>query len=757
MPTDVAVNLSWDRIGRGVRGVVKAEANGQTIAVDKIDILKEAERERFIKSLAGQANPVEPEAIRTGLLELAARTLAENEQANAHPRDLGSRYQFKDGNLCQTVATQWGGEIDLPIANFDPEIVEEIVRDDGVEQSRRFTVRGVLGSGHEMPEVEISAEELVRSEWPLVRWGTQAILFAGTGNKDHLRAAIQFRSNEVTQRIVRTHTGWVEGESGWLYLHSGGAIGRDGPDPGTSVELPPELARYRFDAIPEGDSLIRSVQASLDLARELAPDHVMLPLLATAYRAVMPGGDFGAHAVGPTGSFKTELAALLMQHWGADFRAKSLPANWSSTSNFLEGLAFAAKDALLVVDDFCPVGTATDVARLHKDADRLFRAQGNRSGRQRLRQDGSLKPARPPRGIILSTGEETPKGPSLRARLLIIEVKRDDVDTARLTTCQIDAAEGLYAGALAGFIRWVAGRFDAAQAELRSDAARLREDLGARIGDDQHRRTPVQMADLVAGFRLFLRFAVEVRALTTPVAENLESRCVAALLGIVAEQADQQEAGDPCRRFLSLIRSIVSSGRAHLAGADGREPEQPGSCGWRAHPVPGQISPTWQPQGRLIGWVDGLDLYLNSETVFAECQRLAGDQGDHLAIERETLHRRLKERGFLVSTDERRKKILIRKSLGGARHYVLHVSASATLGIDIEGPVGPIGPFDEKQLDLGSERWAYSEEPNRPGPTFEAQPTTCSSKPPPRTSDRGDAWEGDLPTFRRPDLGAAVT
>jgi hypothetical protein len=46
-----------------------------------------------------------------------------------------------------------------------------------------------------------------------------------------------------------------------------------------------------------------------------------------------------------TGRFKSEAAALAQQHFGAGLDARHLPANWSSTGNALEALAFTAKDA----------------------------------------------------------------------------------------------------------------------------------------------------------------------------------------------------------------------------------------------------------------------------------------------------------------------------------------------------------------------------------------------------------------------------
>jgi uncharacterized protein (DUF927 family) len=72
------------------------------------------------------------------------------------------------------------------------------------------------------------------------------------------------------------------------------------------------------------------------------------------WRAVLGGGDLALHLSGPSGVFKSELAALAQQHFGAALDRTHLPGSWTSTDNALEGLAFAAKDALLTVDYFAP-------------------------------------------------------------------------------------------------------------------------------------------------------------------------------------------------------------------------------------------------------------------------------------------------------------------------------------------------------------------------------------------------------------------
>src|SRR5258705_12838677 len=160
-------------------------------------------------------------------------------------------------------------------------------------------------------------------------------------------------------------------------------------------------------------------------------------------------------------------------HFGAGFTAHRLPGSWTSTANFNERLAFIAKDALFVIDDFRP--GAAERTRLEGEADRLLRAATNGAGRGRLKSDISLHPARPPRALILATGEERPSGESLIARMLLVEVTPGDIGPKRLSACQRDAAGGRYAQAIAGYIQWLGPRRDQGRSEMSAAHARYRE------------------------------------------------------------------------------------------------------------------------------------------------------------------------------------------------------------------------------------------------------------------------------------------
>jgi hypothetical protein len=647
---------------------------------------------------------------------------------------------FEEGGCIQRNVQTKDGPVAVPLCNFSARIVEDVVRDDGAEQTRHLAVQGALAAGQPLPRVEVPAAEFARMEWVVPSWGTHAVVYAGLGTKDHLRTALQLLSGAVPQRTVYGHVGWRQVGDTWFYLHAGGAIGPAGLVEEVPVALPEPLAGFRLPAPTEGAALAEAIRASLGLLR-LGPDRVVFPLLAAVYRAALGDTDFSLHLTGPTGSFKSEAAALTQQHFGAGLDARHLPANWSSTGNALEGLAFAAKDAVLVVDDFCPVGSATDVQRYHKEADRLLRGQGNRAGRQRLRADTSLRSDKFPRGLTLSTGEDTPRGPSLRARVLVLEISPGDLGppppdaNPTLTACQRDAAAGKYAAALSGFLRWLAPQLDAVRGRLRAELAELRNQ--AR-GDGHHARTPGIVADLAVGLRYVLDFALDAGAVSEAERTELWERGWAALTEAGAAQAAHIATAEPAGQFLRLLSAALASGYAHVADGDGNQPPEPQRWGWR--PDAGG------PQGTRVGWLVDGEVYLEPEAAFAVVQRFARDQNESFPITSHTLRRRLKEKGLLATTDEARGKLTVRKTLQGTRRDVLHLAWTVAPSVP---QTGPLGPADEAGGEDGPEAWAGPWAGNGQANGEAAQPLT-----PPGTSRHAPAAVGpEMGRLGRSDPG----
>jgi Domain of unknown function (DUF3854) len=600
------------------------------------------------------------------LLSLAMETL--REPPDDEPEEPTIPYEATEQGLNWFKVTK-DGVVRVPLTNFTAQIVADTVEDDGVETRRTFELEARL-NGYSRRFV-VAADHFAAMSWATEHLGAQALVYPGLNRRDHARAAVQLLSQAIVERRVFKHTGWRQNRDGdWFYFHGGGVLGGAGHVPEMEVVLPDGLSAFILPAPPSKANLVIAIKASVAML-DVAPAHVTVPLWTAIYRAVLGSADFSGHLTGPTGEGKTELAALVQQHYGAGFDARHLLASWSSTANALEGVAFAMKDAICVVDDFAPGGSHTDVARMHREADRLLRAQGNLSGRQRMRPDATLRPAKPPRGLIISTGEDVPRGQSLRARLFTVELSPGDVDWEKLSRCQEDGAKGLYAAALAGYVQWLAPQYAQIRQNLRSEVAELRQ---LAFHEGQHRRTPEIVANLLLGARYILRFACDVGALSREESEALWRRCWAGLEVAARVQRRHQEVSEPTRRFFELLAAALASGRAHVASPDGQEPTAPASWGWRKVTV--ETGPytrdEWRPQGKRVGWLDGENLYLEPEASYAEVQALAGQQGDSLAVTASTLRKRLYERKLLVATADTRQTYTIRHILEGVRRPVLH-------------------------------------------------------------------------------------
>lgn len=539
------------------------------------------------------------------------------------------------------------GETIVQLTNFGARIVADTITDDGVEMGRKFAITAVLNGRPKT--VVVPASDFPNMAWVCEVLGPGAVVFAGLGARDHCRAAIQLLSGEIAKTRIYMHTGWRRFRAGWYYLHGGGAIGGGGSFD-LQVSLPSDLSFFILPDPPTGAALNNAVRASLSMLA-LGPRRITYPLYGAIWRSAIDASTHSVHLAGATGTFKTSVSALAQQHFGRGFSLQNVPASWASTENALEALQFIVKDGLLTIDDFAPRGNKSDIERWHLKADRVFRGQGNRAGRARMKPDSSLRATKKARGTTLSSGEDTPKGESIKARLMILELDQNTIDPARLSICQKQGSAGLYSEAMAAFLCWLAPQYDSVIAEMPSRIAALRRKAEV---SNQHRRTPDIVANLFFGLDLFFRFCSEKSVLSEQEIKNIRGEAWAALGLAAAAQAREQRADEPARRFIELLRAALSSGDAHLKKASG--------------------SNFMGDSGRCIGWVDDDFVLLEPNSSFAEAQRLASQQGEALPVAKNTLWKRLREKGLLARTEKGRN--LVKWPVRGGERRVLCMLAS---------------------------------------------------------------------------------
>ena len=544
--------------------------------------------------------------------------------------------------------------------------------------------------------------------WPVERLGGDWAVGSGRNIKDSLREAIQLLSgiDGIRSYAKYNHTGWVNHLGNDYYLHKGGAIGKDGvvlPDTnGFMVDLGGALPLYVLPEPPSGSLLVDDVQATLHLrnlgwtgrpnARGIAAALVALP-----WRAVLGACNFAVVLAGGSGGGKTSLGCLVTQHFAPDTPTTRYPRHRSlgkRPSPSLEWLAHTAKDTVLCVDNF--IADAAKAQAQQAKAATILNNQGDLRGRERMGPDMKPLPSLSPRCGLLSTGEDTAARGSAKGRSLLVSVTRGEtpatnsVAHATLTPLQADAAAGAYARTMAAYIQHVASRGLDHQLDRLKQLTTEFRDRAMREEVHGHARTPGILADLAAGYRLFLEWAGTVIAdldLAAASEEHWKWLCT-----LAPDQAEQQEEADDALRWRDLVHSALTVGRAYIAGPTGAVPtSHQAECGWNVtiwQEKNKQITHWRPPEAPRIGWFDGETIYLDENETTLVVQQMATQQRNQIS-QPATVKNRLVEKGWLQAGTEAGKTRYTTKSpipLEGTRRRSLEDRRPTLLARQLNGP-----------------------------------------------------------------------
>lgn len=559
------------------------------------------------------------------------------------------------------------------MANFTATIVKETSYLGGVCPEKTLTLEGERvnpegGEPIKLPAITISDSEFAGMAWPLKYWGVACVILPITGVKDDLRTSIQLLSKPAKQAIYR-QTGWTTLEDGRrAYLHRGGAITKDGNDPSVTVQLPPEL-RYDLRCTSEPKESVRATLQLIGLAR---PD-LTWPALAATLAPIYGPVDFAFHVTGRTGSFKSEFMSLWQCHYGPEMDARHLPCSWSSSENALEAMAFLACNAAMVIDDFVPHGSSWQQRAYQGKAERIFRAQGNQSGRQRLTDVSSVQQTMYPRGCVLSTGEDTPEGHSVRGRMIIREIRQGEIEAKKLTEAQ--RHRPLYCGTVA----WLARQFAVnGPPDLKARAATVRDELQGT----GHSRTPAILGTMYAVCEDFLARCEAAKYITAKQHRDGLAQMSVALVEAGKEQTAFAEAADPVEVFMATLKQIWASGGGHIRSVSGGVPKHADQLGWtRESTVDGTAQ--YKCRGQCIGWCSAKrdELYLDATNAVNLAKKVGGAE---IPLSKVTLTKRISEAGKLVRRDDARQKLTCRVTCDNAVRNVLVLRLSEVLDLSQE-------------------------------------------------------------------------
>jgi hypothetical protein len=375
---------------KGVRAQLAVlEGEATTLASDVVHLGHEKDRTIYCKKVA-EATGIDAAVVLQALVDLHAKIEEHLAGKNGHASKAiaaEASYRVESGFVHEVGGTQ------NRLSDFAAWVVEYRRIDDGTawpDKPNELVIEGIYYGGPEpqaLPTLYVNAGEYDGLTWIGKGW-PWVMVYPGPMKREHLRAAIKsYKRADAKHTTILTHTGWTKLENGErAYLHAAGAITAERMRDDVRVEpggrgADERVRRFRLRLPANDDELRAACRASFAML-DLGERRVTMPVFAMTYLAAL--GQFvplrlTGYQYGPTGSFKTSLAALGQAHYG-DYSLDCLPLNFDhGTKVGVELVLFTLKDALIVADDFLKTGPSREVDKRRQMVGHIIRSVGNQT------------------------------------------------------------------------------------------------------------------------------------------------------------------------------------------------------------------------------------------------------------------------------------------------------------------------------------------------------------------------------------------
>jgi hypothetical protein len=425
-------------------------------------------------------------------------------------------------------------------------------------------------SGEEM-EVRIPAEKWRDHSW-LESLPGPVDYDTRRAGKDVVQRAINAISGDMLEKTLHRSTGWYEQPDGqWGFVHARGVITSAGHRD-EEVALAAGLERYDLpDPVADPARLREAFFGTSATMLDRLPDRVAAPILGHAYRSALGRHTSTVALVGQKATYKTSIAAKVMNHWGEGWgrtRYGSSMSGQGDTDNAVRFKLHHARDTLYFFDDFAPTDSWAAAQRRLEVMARLVH---NQEARDRLGRDGrSVTAGQPPRAAALMTSEVMPRAGSGADRLLAVPLLQHDV--SREDLFPLDEVESRHGRALltASFIAWLAADYLERRNHYVREGSRYAAELAAGGSTDREGEV---LGHLWSGWVSMLDFLLDLAAISDAERQQLLTRVDAGLRQALEATVDADQPRTAGGRVLELIRHAFAQGLAHVS--DFRTRRQP--------------------------------------------------------------------------------------------------------------------------------------------------------------------------------------
>lgn len=526
----------------------------------------EAERQAQMKALAERRAKRAQEVHAKQAAREAARATAEGDRAEHFrpPRTLDDvTYLMEPGRLWVERTVHAGTDrertVQETLAGFSALLAEVVMDIDAPDTKPRpslYVLFVVRGSGAPF-RVEVPAEDWARAEWPERFIPSPGVGPGGRSTREHLRAAIEALS-EPTTRYRYRYVGWARHEGRPVYLHAAGAIDANGDVEGLRAEVGDLLDRFALPPVVDFDAA-RDAGAVLALLGH-EPAHVFAPLVGLAVRAAMGKARAAVHITSSFNAGKSTIVGVVAQLFGPSFDASGL-LSWRDRTTIQGAMEVLSRsrDVFIPIDDLQrdPASQAKAKAIIPAHFNRSMAAKGKQRGGGRV--EGSTQ------GVLGSSGETLPDEPSVRSRVMLLDLNtRPTPRPDRGENCiKARGDRGELARGMARFIQWWAPQLDAHAAKFKD----LERDTTEAWGLGVDARAADVLGPAALGLHMLFQWLHAEGVLGGAALADAQERARVALRCATLQHVEHVEEEAHFRRFFELFREGLGAGKGHAAYA----------------------------------------------------------------------------------------------------------------------------------------------------------------------------------------------
>jgi hypothetical protein len=361
---------------------------------------------------------------------------------------------------------------------------------------------------------------------------------------------------------------------------------------------------------------------------------------------------------GTTGTGKTGMLILAASFFGK-VRDSDL-ISLSSTPRVVNDLGHWFKDALYIIDDL-------KWSSIHPAAQtqiiQIMQAYVDGHGRNRLTNTGSGGEWEPSqgkeiRGTVCISAEDLPTGEaSVFGRYMIVHLDTHTIDTGLYERCLAESKN--YNAVMAAFIAEYLSAPDCHD-QLLSNFDKYRRKIEEGVPRERINTVRVcsQLALNLVGYEMFLAFCMRKGVLGRKEGKSLLTAHESRLMTLRDQRLSQITGETPVEKFLAMIASLLSSGRARL--------DSDISSGKDSIPVIGFEEKDDALQKNI--------LYLNPQASFGMVQRAYDDTRERIPFNQHSLGQQLHSQGYLARKDPEHMTITKRHEGRRSRYYAIDLT-----------------------------------------------------------------------------------